>query len=349
MSKFFSAKFDSLTPYVPGEQPRDTQYIKLNTNECPYNTSLKAAERAAEEAKRLRLYSDPECTDLVAKAAELFGVEKDEIVFTNGSDEALNFAVMAFCDEKTPAMFPDITYGFYPVICQLNNIPYTELPLNEDLTICQEDYYKTGKTIFLANPNAPTGIALSLPEIEKIIQENPDTVVIVDEAYVDFGGESAIPLIKEFDNLVVVRTFSKSLCGAGQRLGYIVSNPKLIECVTTVKNSFNHFPVDFLTQTAGIAACSDVAYYVDCAKKVASVRDDFVSFLRSKSWFVIDSCTNFVFAKKDGVPGEETYRAIKADGILVRHFSTPGIEEFLRITIGTEEQMEALKKIMEKI
>lgn len=386
LNEMISNRMKNLHPYVPGEQPKDREYIKLNANENPYKPSPKVVEAvvnaATSHSERLGLYPDPDSNELKSAIAKMlnetggvlcranvasdgtvspsesdripFEVTKDMVFCGNGSDEVLSFVFYSFFDGDRELVLPEHTYSFYPVYAGFYQIPLDKVPLKEDWTLDTEkmlsDANGKDSSVIFANPNAPTGLSLTRDEVRRMIGRAPkDRIFVVDEAYVDFGGESAIPLIKEFDNLVVVRTFSKSLCGAGQRLGYIVSNPKLIECVTTVKNSFNHFPVDFLTQTAGIAACSDVAYYVGCAKKVASVRDDFVSFLRAKGWFVIDSCTNFVFAKKDGVPGEETYRAIKADGILVRHFSTPGIEEFLRITIGTEEQMEALKKIMEKI
>ena len=386
LNEMISNRMKNLHPYVPGEQPKDREYIKLNANENPYKPSPKVVEAvvnaATSHSERLGLYPDPDSNELKSAIAKMlnetggvlcranvasdgtvspsesdripFEVTKDMVFCGNGSDEVLSFVFYSFFDGDRELVLPEHTYSFYPVYAGFYQIPLDKVPLKADWTLDTEkmlsDANGKDSSVIFANPNAPTGLSLTRDEVRRMIWRAPkDRIFVVDEAYVDFGGESAIPLIKEFDNLVVVRTFSKSLCGAGQRLGYIVSNPKLIECVTTVKNSFNHFPVDFLTQTAGIAACSDVAYYVGCAKKVASVRDDFVSFLRAKGWFVIDSCANFVFAKKDGVPGEETYRAIKADGILVRHFSTPGIEEFLRITIGTEEQMEALKKIMEKI
>lgn len=384
--EMISNRMKNLHPYVPGEQPKDRDYIKLNANENPYRPSPKVVEAvvkaASEHPEKLGLYPDPDSNELKSAIAKMlnetggvlcrasvapdgrvspaesdripFEVTPDMIYCGNGSDEVLSFVFYAFFDSGKELVLPEHTYSFYPVYAGFYQIPLDKVPLKADWTLdtasMLSDASSKDTSLIFANPNAPTGLGLSRAEVRKMLELAPkDRVFVVDEAYVDFGGESVIPLIKEFDNLVVVRTFSKSLCGAGQRLGYIVSNPNLVSCVTTVKNSLNHFPIDFLAQTAGIAACSDAAYYVDCAKKVASVRDDFVSFLRAKGWFVIDSQTNFVFVKKDGVPGEETYKAIKKEGILVRHFSTPGIEEFLRITIGTREQMEALKKIMENI
>ncbi|MBP9989056.1 MAG: aminotransferase class I/II-fold pyridoxal phosphate-dependent enzyme, partial [Ruminococcus sp.] len=206
MSRFFSDKYSELEPYTPGEQPKDMKYVKLNTNESPFPPSEKAIKKASQQAEILQLYSDPECTQLIEKAAEYFGVEKDEILMTNGSDEILNFAFMAYCDKEHPVVFPNISYGFYPVFAQINGIPFEEISLNDDFTININDYIGINKTIFIANPNAPTGIALSLDEIEKIIKSNPDNIVVIDEAYVDFGTQSCIPLTKKYDNLLVAQT-----------------------------------------------------------------------------------------------------------------------------------------------
>ncbi len=220
MSQFFSAKYTALTPYTPGEQPRERKYIKLNTNESPFPPSPKAVEYAQNELEKLMLYSDPTCDALVSKAAAYFGLEKDEILFTNGSDEILNFAFMAFCDAEHPAVFADITYGFYQVFAQLNGVPYRTIPLRDDFSIDPADYFGAKGTIFIANPNAPTGLCLPLSAIEAIVQANPDNAVVVDEAYIDFGGESALPLIHKYDNLLVTQTFSKSRSLAGARLGF---------------------------------------------------------------------------------------------------------------------------------
>ena len=228
MSRFFSEKYKNLVPYTPGEQPKTRQYIKLNTNESPFPPSKKAVEYAAEAARNLQLYPDPECRRLTEAVAERLGVSYDEVLLTNGSDEILNFAFMAFCDKDHPAAFADITYGFYSVFAEINGVPYTKIPLAEDFTIRVEDYYNLGKTIFIANPNAPTGIALTRDQIEEILRRNPDTVVVVDEAYVDFGAQSAISLIRKYDNLLVTQTFSKSRSMAGARLGFGVGCPALI-------------------------------------------------------------------------------------------------------------------------
>lgn len=235
MSRFFSKKYKNLVPYTPGEQPKDTKYIKLNTNESPFPPSEKAILGAMEEAQQLQLYPDPECRRLTEKVAELCGVKYENVLMTNGSDEILNFAFMAFCDEEHPAAFPDISYGFYSVFAELNNIPYTEIPLKEDFTIDINDYKGINKTIFIANPNAPTGITLTLEQIEEILISNPDNVVVIDEAYVDFGAESCIPLIEKYDNLLVCQTFSKSRSMAGARLGFGVGSAQIIADLNTVK------------------------------------------------------------------------------------------------------------------
>ena len=239
MSRYFSKKFKALVPYTPGEQPKEMKYIKLNTNESPFPPSERAMKKAAEAVKNLQLYCDPECRELVKKASEVFSVDTDEILFTNGSDEILNFAFSAFCDETHPAVFPDITYGFYPVFAEINRVPYEEIPLKDDFTISVDDYIGINKTIFIANPNAPTGIALSLNDIEKIVSSNPESVVVIDEAYVDFGTKSAVSLIHKYTNLLVTQTFSKSRSLAGGRLGFGIACKELIADLNTIKYSTN--------------------------------------------------------------------------------------------------------------
>ena len=385
-------RMKNLHPYVPGEQPKDRTYIKLNANENPYPPSplvARAVEKAAKKyEKKMALYPDPDSNELktaiasmlnncggVLARANVYGGKKngsgakvepspaDKIPFTvtpdmiyagNGSDEVLSFVFYAFFDSDRELVLPEHTYSFYPVYGGFYNIPLKKIPLNGDWTLNKEKMLEAANendsSIIFANPNAPTSLGLSRDEVREMIKSAPkDRIFVVDEAYVDFGGESCIPLLAEFDNLVIVRTFSKSLCGAGLRLGYVVSSPELVNYITTVKNSLNHFPIDFMAQQAGIAACYDTGYYAECAKSVAFERDEFIDFLRSHGWFVLDSQTNFVFCKKDGVLGEEAYKKIKQEGILVRHFNTPGIEEFLRITIGTHEQMKALCSVMENI
>ncbi len=342
MSRFFSAKYNKLTPYTPGEQPKDQQYIKLNTNESPYPPSKKAVAAAAKAAEALQLYSDPECRALVEKAATAFGVQTDEVLFTNGSDEILNFAFMAFCDDTHPAIFPDITYGFYPVFAELNNVPFTEMPLNDDFTIEISDYINCRKTVFIANPNAPTGIALPLSDIRKIVESNPDNIVVVDEAYVDFGAESAVSLIHEYQNLLVTQTFSKSRSMAGARLGVGFACKELIRDLNTVKYSTNPYNVNRMTMAAGIGALEDAEYFQDNCQQIMKTRAWTTKQLEALRFSVIPSSANFVFAKHKTVGGKEIYQKLKERGILVRHFDKEKLRDYNRITIGSPAQMEAL-------
>lgn len=349
MSRFFSTKFDSLTPYTPGEQPRNMHYIKLNTNESPFPPAPMAQKRAQEAAENLQLYSDPTCRELTDKAARLLGIDPEEILFTNGSDEILNFAFMAFCDAEHPAVFPDITYGFYPVFAELNNIPYSTIPLGEDFTVCVEDYIGLNKTIFLANPNAPTGLALSLDQIEAILQGNPDSVVVIDEAYVDFGGESAIPLIHSYDNLLVTQTFSKSRSMAGARLGFGAGCKALIRDLNTIKYSTNPYNVNAMTMAAGIGALEEEAYFLQNCTIIQENRKWTSESLENLGFTVIPSLTNFVFAGHPKLEGMELYQKLKEKGILVRHFETPRLRDYNRITIGSLPQMEALVAAVKEI
>ena len=349
MSRFFTEKYSSLIPYTPGEQPQDMQYVKLNTNESPYLPSQGVSEAVEKESRRLQLYSDPECVLLRKKMAEVFGVDFNQILMTNGSDEILNFAFMAFADEKRPLAFADITYGFYPVFAQLNHIPYTEIPLKDDFTIDINDYIGINKNIVIANPNAPTGICLEISDIEKIVESNPDNVVIIDEAYIDFGGESAIPLINKYDNLIVTGTFSKSRSMAGARLGFGIANEKLIADMNTVKYSTNPYNVNRMTSAAGIAALEDNDYYMDNCKKIQQTREWTVEQLKSLGFEVLESKANFVFAKNESISGEKLYTELKKNGVLIRHFTKEKICEYNRITIGTPEQMKILIDTIKKV
>lgn len=349
MSRFFSSKFDKLVPYTPGEQPKDTKYIKLNTNESPFPPSPKALEYAQREAATVNLYSDPECSALNAKMAEVMGVEPDEVVMTNGSDEALNFAFMAFCDDKHPAAFADITYGFYPVYAEVNGVPYREIPLNDDLSINVEDYIGINHTIFIANPNAPTGIFLPVSEIERILQSNTDNVVIVDEAYVDFGNESCIPLINKYENLLVVGTFSKSRSLAGSRLGFAIGCKALIRDLNTLRYSTNPYNINRVTMAAGIGALEDEEYTRSNCAAIVENRSYTAEKLRELGFEMTESGANFLFAKLPGTEGEKLYLELKNRGILVRHFKKERISDYLRITIGTKEQMDALIEAIKDI
>lgn len=341
MSKFLSEKFASLTPYTPGEQPKERKFIKLNTNESPFPPSQKAIAAAEVAAKRLQLYSDPESRKLTEKIAEMCGVAYESVLATNGSDEILNFAFMAFCDKDHPAVFPDITYGFYSVFAELNGIPYEKIPLRDDFSINVEDYIGINKTVFIANPNAPTGIALSLSDIERIVSSNPENVVVIDEAYVDFGAKSAIGLIEKYDNLLVTQTFSKSRSMAGARLGFGVACPSLIADLNLIKYSTNPYNVNAMTQAAGIGVLEDEEYTRANCKTVAENREYTAKALRDMGFEMTESLSNFIFAKHPEIDGGVVYSRLREKGILVRHFTSERIAQYNRITVGSREQMDA--------
>ena len=349
MSRFFSPKYERLVPYTPGEQPRDMQYVKLNTNESPFPPSPLAQKKAAEAAARLQLYPDPTAKALHEAMAKRLGVSPDEVLATNGSDEILNFAFMAFCDDKTPAAFADITYGFYSVFADLNGIPYEKIPLREDLSLCPADYFGLGKTIFIANPNAPTGKALSRDEVESILKANPDNVVVIDEAYVDFGGESCVPLIHRYDNLLVTQTFSKSRSMAGARLGFGIGSAALIADLNTVKYSTNPYNINAMTMAAGIGTLEDDEYTEKNCATIAENRAYATEKLTEMGFSVTDSLTNFIFAAHPSLDGGKLYRKLKQRGVLVRHFDAPRIAAYNRITVGTREQMDVLLDAIRKI
>ena len=349
MSRFFSGKYAALTPYTPGEQPKNRQFIKLNTNESPFPPSPKAREYAALAAQGLNLYSDPTCARLNGKMAEVLGVEPEEILFTNGSDDILNFAFMAFCDGNTGAAFPDITYGFYPVFAALNGVDYVEIPLREDFTIDVDDYIGLNRTVFIANPNAPTGIVLTLDQIERILRGNPDNVVVIDEAYVDFGAMSAVSLIHKYDNLLVTQTFSKSRSMAGGRLGFGVGCKDLIRDLNTLKFSTNPYNINAMTMAAGIGALEDDDYFRGNCASVVETRGWATGELQKLGFAVLPSLANFVFAKHPAIPGGRLYTELRNRGVLVRHFSSPRLDDYNRITVGSREQMESLIGILTKI
>ena len=349
MSRFFSSKYSTLVPYTPGEQPKQRRFVKLNTNESPFPPSPSVLEAVREEAQRLQLYSDPECTLLVDKFAEVYGVSKTQLIMTNGSDEVLNFAFMAFSDKDHPIVFPDITYGFYPVFAELSAIPYEEIPLKEDFTVDYRDYLGINKNIVIANPNAPTGIALPLSEIEEIVKSNPDNVVVIDEAYVDFGAESAVSLIGKYDNLLVTGTFSKSRSLAGARLGFGIASEAIISDLHTIRYSTNPYNVNRMTMAAGYRAMCDNSYYMDNCKTIIENREYTKDALLALGFEVLDSSANFLFAKSGKISGEALYLALKDDGILVRHFTKERIKEYNRITIGTKEEMDILLSSVKKI
>ena len=349
MSRFFSEKYAFLEPYTPGEQPQDRRYIKLNTNESPFPLSSFAAKEAEEASGRMQLYPDPECGELVRTAAAVYGLNENEMLFTNGSDEALNFAFMAYCNDAKPAVFPNITYGFYPVFAEINSVPYVEIPLREDFTIRIEDYFRTGKTVFLANPNAPTGIALKRGEIEEILKQNRDSVIVIDEAYVDFGAESCIPLIHGYENLLVVQTFSKSRSMAGARLGFAAGNPSLIEDLRTIKYSTNPYNINRFTMAAGIGVLKDEEYTARNCAAIREIRSYTADELKKLGFIMTDSLSNFLFVRHPHISGEKLYLRLKEKGILIRHFSKEEIREYNRITIGRKEDMEILTKAIREI
>ena len=350
MSRFLSPTLSAVTPYTPGEQPQDQQYIKLNTNESPYLPSPAVVAAVSEaEVEKLRLYSDPACADLLTAAAAHFGLQPEQIMPGNGSDENLFFALRAFCDADHPLAYADITYGCYGVWCGLMHIPSHIIPLKEDFTLDPKDYYGLNQTIVLANPNAPTGIALPRAEIEGILKANPNNVVIVDEAYVDFGGESCVPLIDRYENLLVVQTFSKSRQLAGARLGLAMGNAKLIADLNRVKFSLNPYNINRLTLKAGQAALEDSAYFEKTRAAIMDTRAWTMQQLTDRGFTVLDSRANFVFASTERINGGVLYKKLKKNGILVRHFDAPRIENWLRITIGTPEQMQALMDAVDKI
>ena len=349
MSKFLSEKYSSLVPYVPGEQPKDMEYIKLNTNESPFPPPENVDKKVMEEVSGLQLYPDPECTALNVKLAGVLNVSPDEILATNGSDEILNFAFMAFCDKDTSAVFPDITYGFYKVFAGINNVPYTEIPLDRDFKINPDDYKGINKTVFIANPNAPTGIILKCSEIEEIIKSNPDNIVVVDEAYIDFGGESCVPLIHKYDNLLVTQTFSKSRSMAGARLGFGVAAKPLIRDLNAIKYSTNPYNINRLTVAAALATLSNDKYNKDNCRIITENRAYLSEELKKIGFILTDSRANFVFAAHPEISGRELYLKLKEKGILIRHFDTERISCYNRITVGTKAQLDALIAAVKEI
>ena len=349
MSRFFSEKFARLTPYVPGEQPKQRKYIKLNTNESPFAPPASVVAAMENAAKSAQLYSDPTCDLLVKKAAETLGVKDTQVLPTNGSDEILNFAFMAFCDENTPAVFPDITYGFYEVFAALHGVECKKIPLGEDFSVKISDYFHAGGTVFLANPNAPTGLCLSLASVEEIVKNNPENVVVIDEAYVDFGGESAVGLVDKYENLLVTQTFSKSRSLAGARLGLGIGSESLIADLNTLKYSTNPYNVNSMTLAAGVAALEEQTLFQQRCQAIIENRAYTAGALKALGFEVLDSKTNFLFVKSPEIGGEELYLKLKQRGILVRHFSGARIAQFNRVSVGTKEEMDAFLDAVREI
>ena len=350
MSRFFSSKYSALEPYVPGEQPSGmSEYVKLNTNESPFPPSAAAKEYALRSTRALNLYSDPDSVELTKAIAETYGVERNMVLATNGSDEILNFAFMAFTDGSNPALFADITYGFYPVFADLNGSRTEIVPLRDDFTLSVDDYIGRKGTVFIANPNAPTGIALPLSEIERLVASDRSRVVVIDEAYVDFGGESAVGLTKKYDNILVCQTFSKSRSFAGGRLGYGIGSEALISDLNTVKYSTNPYNINSMTSAMGIGILKDGEYTATNCRTIMENRDYTVKALETMGFRVLPSSANFIFVSSDKIDGGEYYRKLKEKKILVRHFDKPRISSWCRVSIGRRDQMEAFLKATEEI
>lgn len=343
MSKFWSNTVRDISPYTPGEQPKDKKYIKLNTNENPYPPSPKALEAINRATNNdLRLYPDPEASLLRATLADYYDVAQDEVFVGNGSDEILAFCFPAFFNAGDVISFPEITYSFYPVYSELFGLKYETIPLNEDYTVDTQGFPIDAKGILLANPNAPTGIALGLKQIENLLQKHSDKLVIVDEAYVDFGAQSAVSLVKDYENLLVVQTFSKSRSLAGLRIGYAFGSKGLIEGLNRVKNSFNSYTLDRVAQQAAIAAVNDDKYFKTACEKIIKTRNITTKKLVDLGFNVLPSKTNFLFVSHNKICAKELFLQLREDGILVRYFQIKGIDNFLRITIGTDEEMSVL-------
>lgn len=350
MSRFLNRRYRELEAYVPGEQPKDMAYVKLNTNESPYPPSkavIEAVTRA--EVDNLKLYPDPECGILRNALAEGLGTERKNIFVSNGSDDILNFAFMAFAGQGGRAVFPNITYGFYEVFARLHGVSFQTVPLQEDFSVNPSDYYDQNALVVIANPNAPTGLVLHAEQIEAIVKNNPENVVLIDEAYIDFAGESCAALTEKYDNLLVVQTFSKSRSMAGARLGFAVGHHELISDLEKIKYSTNPYSINRLSLVAGAAAVKSSDYYMEKCNQIVNTREYAKNELKQMGFFVTDSAANFLFVKKEGCSGEYIYRQLRENGILVRHFSTREIADFNRITVGTPKQMELLLRVLKTI
>ena len=370
MSKFLSNRFLGINSYVPGEQPQDRSYIKLNTNESPFPPSPAVlAAINATEVSMLNLYPDPDTREASLAICEKFGLRPENTIFGNGSDELLAFAFQAFCDSRVPAVYADITYGFYSVYARINCVESRVIPLDDSFNLVPSDYYNAGGTVFIANPNSPTGCAIPLEHIENIVRANHGSslncgsslnrinngssgnsgngmtqgnVVVVDEAYAPFGGQSAVPLIHKYDNLIVIHTMSKSKNLAGARIAYAMADSALISDLNTMKFSFNPYNVNRLSLIAAVAAINDAQYYDACVEKLVATRERTVAELTCRKFTVLPSKANFIFAKPLFISGEGYYRGLKERGVLVRHFTQTRIKDFVRITIGSDEQMDRL-------
>tara|TARA_R110001592_G_scaffold68269_3_gene209142 strand:- start:19390 stop:20445 length:1056 start_codon:yes stop_codon:yes gene_type:complete len=343
MSQFWSPIVHTLTPYVPGEQPKVSNLIKLNTNENPYGPSPKAIEALKAQADdRLRLYPDPNSSDLKEAIAKYHHIKPEQVFVGNGSDEVLAHAFLGLLKKDKPLLFPDISYSFYPVYCGLYEIEFQTIPLNEQFEIQAKDYQTENGGIIFPNPNAPTGRALALGEIEKILKENTTSVVVVDEAYIDFGGETAISLVNKYPNLLVTQTLSKSRSLAGLRVGFAVGHPDLIDGLERVKNSFNSYPLDRFAINGAVAAYEDKTYFENCCKKIISSRDNLIEEMQTLGFDTIPSSANFIFTKHKTKHASDIAAYLREQSIIVRYFNKPRIDNYLRITIGTESECKSL-------
>lgn len=350
MSRFWSPLVHQLTPYVPGEQPKIPNLTKLNTNESPYGPSPKVYEAIKQATNdTLRLYPDPQAQDLKQALADYTGLPANHIFVGNGSDEVLALAYQALLKQDKPLLFPDISYSFYPVYCKMYQVDYEQIPLDENFKINLADYQRPNGGIIFPNPNAPTGIALPLGEIRQLLDNNPDSVVLVDEAYVDFGTESAVSLVKDYPNLLVTQTFSKSWALAGLRVGFAVGQPELIEALIRVKDSFNSYPLDRLALAGAKAAVEDQDYFKSTCNKVITSREKLTQALSQLGFDVLPSSANFVFARHPQHEGAWLAQKLREKALLVRHFNQPRISSFLRITLGTEEQNTLLIQLLTEL
>ena len=356
MSKFWNDKIKEIEPYVPGEQPKDKKYIKLNTNENPYSPSEKVIEKIKSmNLEDLKLYPDPDVSELRKVIAKYFSkkiderITKEQIFVGNGSDEVLALIFMTFFNKSDKVYYPDITYSFYPVYADLFDLKEVRIPLNENFEIEIDKYFGVDGHIIITNPNAPTSIALKLEEIEEIVKKNPNQLVVVDEAYVDFGAESAVKLVNKYDNVLVVQTFSKSRSFAGMRLGYAIGSGNIIEGLNRLKFSFNSYTIDRISIEAGIESFKDDDYFVKINAKIIETREKTVKKLKELEFKVLNSSANFIFISHNKVFAGDLYKQLKDNGILVRYFAKDRIDNYLRVTIGTDEEMEIFIEKLEKL
>ena len=347
MSRFWSDITHELTPYVPGEQPQHQRLVKLNTNECPYPPSPRVLDAiAGVDGDALRRYPDPSSLALRQAIADCYGLTPEQVFVGNGSDEVLAHLFQGLLRHEAPLLFPDISYSFYPVWCGLYRVAFRQVPLHADFTV-DVDEYRAGKgAIIIPNPNAPTGIALDLAAIERLLDHNPDAVVVIDEAYIDYGGDSAASLVPRYDNLVVVQTLSKSRSLAGLRVGYALAQAQLIEGLTRIKDSFNSYPLDVVAQRAARAAFEDVAYFDACRRKVMATRERVSTALAGMGFDVLPSAANFLFARHPGQSAAALFQGLREEGGIVRHWDKPRIADYLRISVGTDEECDRLLGVL---